>query len=261
MNSSNSDRHKGGGSNRPMHGKDLDHMYLSVSPLDRIKLLQWENYIRAACKIQRVYRRWHFRSVNAQKSRRSQFGENKSTQKQSAIDPHTALNNIMNDCSTEEEKLHLWRSVIEIRRVRPQYSTDSCLRALIECKGDLPRALIVTGNPAFGWRNSDNLSEENRIKFLPSSSSSSFSRDDRKHSPDRHNNNNNNNNHSPARGGIRHLRDYKLSIAQRELEGRTRGGQGDRNGDRDRDRDRGRSGTIDVSAVVAKVYFSKQYIQ
>ena len=108
----------------------------------------------------------------------------------------------------------------------------------------------------------DNLSEENRIKFLPSSTSSSFSRDDRKHSPDRHNNNNNNNNnHSPARGGIRHLRDYKLSIAQRELEGRTRGGQGDRNGDRDRDRDRGRSGTIDVSAVVAKVYFSKQYIQ
>ena len=65
---------------------------------------------------------------------------------------NTVIEKVMKDTATSEEKFELWRAVIELRRTRNQYTTDACIRSLIECKGDLSRTLLVSGNTTFGWR-------------------------------------------------------------------------------------------------------------
>jgi hypothetical protein len=203
---------------------------VTVSPLKHLKLLKWQNYTRAAYIIQKCYRKW------LQLSSKNHYGSHVSGKKKISKKPvvneqYSILNNVMNSCSNPGEKMELWRLVIELRRTRPQYSTDACLRALIECKGDLQRALIVTGNPTFGWRNADDLSNESREKVLPNVADSlelsSLGRDGG----------------SPIRGGIRNLRDYKISRMQmnkqKEMDG---------------------CYSFDLSGALMKIYFSKQYV-
>jgi hypothetical protein len=203
---------------------------VTVSPLNHLKLLKWENYTRAAYTIQKCYRKWlQLSSKNHYNS--YMFSKKKIAKKPVINEQYSILNNVMNSCSNPGEKLELWRLVIELRRTRPQYSTDACLRALIECKGDLQRALIVTGNPTFGWRNADDLSNESREKVLPSVVDSlqlpSLGRDGG----------------SPIRGGIRNLREYKMNRMQmnkqKEIDG---------------------SYSFDLSDALMKIYFSKQYV-
>ena len=212
----------------------------SISPVGIEKLLRWETLLRAAVVIQRAYR-WHVASIRAMRPR---HGRKRVGKKMITNDQRTVLYNIMNGCSNAEEKLDLWRSVIEIRRTRPQYSSDACLRALIECKGDLNRALIVTGNAAFGWRNADDLSSESRGKVLPCAAddhprglvegaggSGGSAGRDYSHSIQPG---------SPARGGVRHLREYRF---QKDL----------------LERERARGRLLDLSSVVSRIYFSKLY--
>ena len=124
-------------------------------------LILWEAFVRAACRIQRAYRKRRLFShqTRAEKCRHIQVEVR-------SIDQQASMENIINGCATKDERLDLWRSVIEIRRIRPLYTADVCLRVLIECKGDLHHALAVTANSTLSWKNSNCLSVESRENML-----------------------------------------------------------------------------------------------
>jgi hypothetical protein len=120
-----------------------------LSPGDRVSLLRFELYYRAALIIQRSWRT--FQRL-AWKHMRCKRRRNCMTSRMAVSNLNTVIEKVMTDTATSEEKNELWRSVIELRRTRHHYTTDACIRSLIECKGDLTRTLLISGNTTFGWR-------------------------------------------------------------------------------------------------------------
>ena len=138
-----------------------------LNPSDRVKLIRWEIYYRAAMIIQRGWRRFLQLS---RKHNRYNHRRNRLLSKMTLPHLNTIFNKVMTDVATSEEKFELWRSVIELRRTRNQYSTDAIIRSLVECKGDVSRTMLISGNTSFGWRNAADLSDDSRHKLLPGTS-------------------------------------------------------------------------------------------
>lgn len=194
---------------------------------DGAAIHRWELLFVSTCKIQRAYRKYLMRSVGLSvfkvHSRNEFISEPKSAQ------PFD-LGKILKGSSTNDEKLETWRYVIEIRKVRPQYSTDACLRSLIECGGDLQRTLIVTGNAEFRHRNSDDLPHHQREILLPRTAIKTQSDSLRQSAS------------NPPRGGFRDLR--KLKNDKTLLDGVSTSHRNDRS-------------RFDLSDTMTKIYFSK----
>lgn len=70
--------------------------------------------------------------------------------------------------ATHEDLVSLWRYVIELRRAHSQYGTNILLKALIEAKSDLARALILVGNMEFSLKNDTDFSKTMKMQLLPS---------------------------------------------------------------------------------------------
>ena len=198
-------------------------LYQTISPHDREGLILWETFVRAACRIQRAYRQRNLVSNQTYRKKCIRISTKQRSSYQQA-----SMENIINGCATAEEKLDLWRSVIEIRRICPLYSADACLRALIECKGDLHRALAVTANSAHSWRSSCGLSLESRENML-------LCADDYRGIPQIKQVAG-----SPLRSSLRHPRDFKLdSEADNPLTLNKK------------------VPSFDLSGAMARIYFSK----
>lgn len=114
----------------------------------QLKMMKWAIYNVAANTIQRAWR--HFKLLTAKRILLGTFTKCKSPSE--SLKLQLSLVNIVMGRASYEEKMQLWRSILEFRRNWSDYSADSCIRALIECKGDLGRAIIVAGNSSFGWR-------------------------------------------------------------------------------------------------------------
>jgi len=71
---------------------------------------------------------------------------------------------------TFEERMVVWRSVIELRRSHPSFNTELCLRALTLAEGDIARAQIIIGYPEFYMRfqAAPEIARFQRECFLPS---------------------------------------------------------------------------------------------
>ena len=192
---------------------------------DDIAIRRWESFFVAACKIQRAYRKYLTRSIGY-------FIFKPQSRNDIICEPTNAqlfdLGKILKGGATNDEKLDMWRYVIEIRKMRPQYSADACLRSLIECNGDLQRTLVVTGNAEFRHRNADDLPQHQRNILLPNT---------------KNNLQDNVLEHSllhPARGSFRDLRNLKNIKSYRDdvTSSHT-------------------NSKFDLSDVITKIYFSK----
>jgi hypothetical protein len=109
------------------------------------KITRWKIYSRAAYIIQRAYRKW----ISMAKIR---FIPRHNLRHQVHHKANINMNKVLDEGATFEDKLELWRAIVELRRARHEYSSDSCLKAMFECDGDLAKALIRTGNKTFAWR-------------------------------------------------------------------------------------------------------------
>jgi len=136
-----------------------------LSPAEHLQLLRWELHYRAAAVIQRTWRRYVV--VSATRSRRQQSRRSRLVTKTSPPPLNAVLHKAMANAASSADKFELWRSVIEMRRTRPGYTTDACVRSLIECQGDLARTLLISGNATFGWRNAADLADDSRHTLLP----------------------------------------------------------------------------------------------
>jgi hypothetical protein len=70
---------------------------------------------------------------------------------------------------TFEERMFVWRKVLELRRAYPKFSTELCLRALLVTEGDLQRALVIIAYPEFymNFKTAPPLPPHIRNCFLP----------------------------------------------------------------------------------------------
>ena len=71
---------------------------------------------------------------------------------------------------TFEERMVMWRGVIELRRAHPSFNSELCIRALTLAGGDIQRALVLIGYPEFymKFQAAPDIPRYLRECFLPS---------------------------------------------------------------------------------------------
>ena len=63
--------------------------------------------------------------------------------------PKDSWRHILDGSANFEDKMAVWRNVIELRRCHRELSTDVCLKALVETHGELSRAIPLLGSKDF----------------------------------------------------------------------------------------------------------------
>lgn len=131
-----------------------------------IRIYLWTQYEIAARKIQRQFRCWnvsrHFRRSYTRKKWiiAAQPKKAKRSLEQS-------FREVIQGTSDFDDNMAFWRGIIELRRAHSSHSTDTAIRALIEAKGDLNRAISLLGTKDFVQLNSANIAMKLRKLLLP----------------------------------------------------------------------------------------------
>lgn len=124
---------------------------------------QWTQYELAADIIQKWYRSW--RCYRKLRNCKSSFNESNVRQKKCKT--AECLNNTLRGSDDTTEKLIVWRSCVELRRLHPSYQVDYIMKTLIDCRGDAHKASLMLGSSS-GIGNSDaKLMDQLKFRFIP----------------------------------------------------------------------------------------------
>lgn len=91
----------------------------------------------------------------------------KNISKHARFDTQESLTAILNDDYSLEDKINVWRFIIELRRAHPNHNIDSCIKSLLESKGELARAITLLGIPEFALRGQNDNVNTMRMLFFP----------------------------------------------------------------------------------------------
>jgi hypothetical protein len=80
---------------------------------------------------------------------------------------NTAFVNFLHGSASEEDKMAVWRQVLDLRRAHTHQVVEMVIKALIETKGDASRANMLLGNKDFAILNPNPLPSRTRTAFLP----------------------------------------------------------------------------------------------
>jgi len=69
--------------------------------------------------------------------------------------------------ATFDEKMSVWRAIIELRRGHPAMSSHICLKAMLESNGDLSRAMVLMGDETYHLKNEGGVPLHLRSMFMP----------------------------------------------------------------------------------------------
>jgi len=69
--------------------------------------------------------------------------------------------------ATFDEKMSVWRAIIELRRGHPAMSAHICLKAMLESNGDLARAMVLMGDETYHLKNEGDVPPHLRSMFMP----------------------------------------------------------------------------------------------
>jgi hypothetical protein len=69
--------------------------------------------------------------------------------------------------ATFDEKLSVWRAIIELRRGHPNMSTHICMKAMLESNGDISRAMVLMGDETYHLKNEGDVPLHLRTMFMP----------------------------------------------------------------------------------------------
>lgn len=132
----------------------------------RLKL--WMRYELSAIKIQRLYRCWKFCTQFRNNIKRKILRrEHKPVAYPTLLE---SFRSVANETARYEETMCLWRSAVEMRKAHNAHSTDLIVKALVEGKGDLSRAITLLGTKEFVMTNGNDLNPKLRKIFLPAPS-------------------------------------------------------------------------------------------
>ena len=189
----------------------LQKAYRGVSGRQAAQLERWMIYQRSAYIIQRAYREhieWkeiitytnlrrvqksmNFERVSVTKKGKQQHGaegeqhsmdspsrhlnvdgEKKHRVPQSVGHP-TSLNfrKCLRNRADFDEKMSVWRAIVELRRGHFGRDTHICMKAMLEANGDVSRAMILMGDPTYHLKNEGPVPLHLQQMFMP------FLRDD-----------------------------------------------------------------------------------
>ena len=66
-----------------------------------------------------------------------------------------------------DEKMSVWRAIIELRRGHRAMGVDVCMKALLESNGDISRAMVLMGDSTYALKNEGSLPLHLRTLFMP----------------------------------------------------------------------------------------------
>lgn len=134
---------------------------------------KWAIQSLSAMKIQQAYRNWRI-------WRRYYLNQINRNRKISSTNNHMFARTLqpLNFCfecvisrkARIEQKMVVWRAVLDLRRLHPKLSVDILIKALIEAEGEFNRANIMLGSKDFRCKNAAELPLIVRNLFLPLSS-------------------------------------------------------------------------------------------
>ena len=127
---------------------------------------KWAIQSLAAMKIQQVYRNWkiwrtyYLTKINRNIRSRHTFVR--------TLQPlNSCFESVISRNASPEQKMVVWRSVIDLRRLNSKLSVDIIIKALIEAEGEFNRANILLGSKDFRCKNAAELPLIVRNLFLP----------------------------------------------------------------------------------------------
>ena len=181
----------------------IQRMYRGQCGRVAAKLERWQKYQTCAFVIQRAYRehvewqeiithtvlrrlqqashhRVHQVGANGQKATDSPAHKKGQPEKKNGIQKPTYatpqptaqptsanFNLCLRNKATFDEKMSVWRALIELRRGHPLMSPHICLKAMIESNGDLSRAMVLMGDQTYHLKNEGNVPKHLRQMFMP----------------------------------------------------------------------------------------------
>ena len=66
-----------------------------------------------------------------------------------------------------DEKMSVWRAIVELRRGHFHMGTHICLKAMLEANGDVSRAMILMGDPTYHLKNEGDVPLHLQQMFIP----------------------------------------------------------------------------------------------
>ena len=73
----------------------------------------------------------------------------------------------LRNMATFDEKMSVWRALVELRRGHRDMSPHICLKAMIEANGDLSRAMVLMGDQTYHLKNEGDVPRHLRQIFMP----------------------------------------------------------------------------------------------
>lgn len=129
---------------------------------------KWVIQSLAAMKIQRSYRKWRVWVSYHQK----RLGQCHDIGQRSPTSKHfhslqSCFHEVISEKASFEQKMTVWRGVIDLRRLNLSCSSDIVIKALIEAEGEFNRANAFLSSKEFLRKHSADLPSRIRILFLP----------------------------------------------------------------------------------------------
>lgn len=126
---------------------------------EEYQLKKWEKLNLSALKIQIKYRKWKMlqytkkrnenKLLNININKLNNLNINKKIKNNLYLN---SWNNVMNNKGNHNEKMFIWRQIIELRRGYRHSSTELCIKALIQGNGDVSKAITLLGSSEFSFQ-------------------------------------------------------------------------------------------------------------
>jgi hypothetical protein len=126
--------------------------FRGINGRETFLLRRWEKYNLAAYRIQRAFRSHQLQSIHKEnlKNKKSKLKIGPLGNK--SINPIKSWISVMENKGTHEEKMSVWRNIVELRRAHRRSSTELCIKALIQSQGELGKAITLLGSTEFSFQ-------------------------------------------------------------------------------------------------------------
>ena len=169
----------------------LQKAYRGYRDRQRVRLILWRRYEKAAGVIQAAYRAWRdekrvderllkelmtkgrkiFRASRRSTPlrQRQKLRHDTETQEPTSI----LFRRCLRGNATHPDKMAIWRAIIELRRGHPYWSTHVAFKAMIESRGNLDRSLTLMSDETYALKNEQDVPMQLQKLFVPSPASAS----------------------------------------------------------------------------------------
>ena len=158
--------------------------YRGFRDRQRVRLILWQRYEKAAAVIQARYRRWRdekkvderilkalpkgqtiFRACRkaAPLRQRQKLKFDTDNQEPTSI----LFRRCLRGNASHRDKMTIWRAIVELRRGHPYWSTHVAFKAMIESRGNLDRSLTLMSDETYALKNEHDVPMQLQKLFIP----------------------------------------------------------------------------------------------